>query len=48
MDDQAALSARSPTVAFQEQSETHHGGGKERGTGGGGVSATSNKDSKET
>ena len=26
MDDQTALPARSPTVAFQEQSETHHRG----------------------
>lgn len=46
MDDQTALSARSPTVAFQEQSETHHRGRKEEEEGG--VSAISNKDSKET
>lgn len=31
MDDQAALSARSPTVALQEQSETHHRGRKGEG-----------------
>lgn len=53
VDDQAALSARRPTVAFQEQSETHHRGRKEgrrrvEEAGVSVISVISSKDSKET
>ena len=49
VDHQAALSARRPTVALQEEPETHPGGGagESRVAEDGGVSSESNKDSEK-